>query len=100
MRTITIIAEQISDNALAAALPARGVASVTVGRQGVDRRGEGEGYRAFRNPIRFAPRHRVDLIVEDDAVEAVFDGISVAYAAGLFSDAEAWVDAPGLALSA
>jgi len=33
-------------------------------------------------------------------VETVFDGVSFAYAAGIFSDAEMWVEAPALALTA
>lgn len=100
MKTITIIAEQISEKTLAAALPAQGVRSVTVSRRGADRHGAVEDYRSFRNPNRFAPSYRVDLAVDDDAVDTVFDGISFAYGAGLFSAAEAWVNSPELALSA
>lgn len=101
MKNITIITEQISEKALAAALPTEGIASVTVSFQGAARRDlAGADYRAFCNPNRFSPIHRVDLVVEDDAVEPVFDGISFAYGAGLFSNAEAWVNAPELALSA
>lgn len=90
MKTITISTEWISEKALAAVLPANGVAPVTIN--------EGAGWqpiagveddRAFRNPLRFSPRYRVHMVVDDDAVEAVFDGISFAYGAGLFSDAEA-----------
>ena len=98
MKTITIIAEEISEQALAAALPLRGVTSVTVSRRGAHR--PIEGYRSFRNPNRFSPSYRVEVIVDDDAVDTVFEGISFAYGAGLFSAAEAWVNAPELALSA
>lgn len=99
MKTLTIIAAHISDEALAAALPARGVGSITV--TGMDYRRESvEDHRGFHAPGRFAPSYRVEVIVDDDAVDAVFDGISFAYGAGLFSDAEVWVNAPGLALSA
>ncbi len=86
---------------MAAALPADGVASVTISPRGRARRDSATAdRRVFCNPTRFNPVYRVDLVVEDDAVETVFDGISFAYGAGLFSDAEAWVNAPELALSA
>lgn len=101
MKNITIITEQISERALAAALPSEGVASVTIGSRGSAQRDRvAADHRIFCNPNRFSPIYRVDLVVEDDAVDTVFDGISFAYGAGLFSNAEAWVDAPELALSA
>lgn len=101
MKNITIITEQISEQALAAALPTEGIASVTVSSQGSARRGLiAADHRVFFNPNRFSPIYRVDLVVEDDAVDTVFDGISFAYGAGLFSNAEAWVNTPELALSA
>lgn len=100
MKNITIITEQVSDAALAAALPARGVASVAVGSAVRPALAPAETYRGFRNPNRFTPNYRIDLVVDDDAVESVFDGISFAYGAGLFSAAEVWVNAPALALTA
>ncbi len=100
MKNITIITEQVSETALAAALPAEGVVSVSVGRQVSAGRAAVQDDRSFRNPARFNSVYRVDLVVEDDAVETVFDGISFAYGAGLFSDAEAWVSGPALPLSA
>lgn len=102
MKQITIIAEQISDESLAAVLPPAGVASVSVHRSpslDTDRVCM-ENYRGFRNPGRFRPEFRVDLVVDDETVESVFDAISFAYGAGFFSDAEAWVNPPALALSA
>ena len=102
MKTITIITEQVSDQSLTAALPAQGVQGYTVtrGRYTPRQSGAAEGVRAFQNRNRFSPTYRVDVIVDDDAVESVFDGISFAYGAGLFSDAEAWVSGPALALTA
>ena len=100
MKTITIVAEQVSDQSLAAVLPPKGVVSVAVSPSGSVRRDPTAEYQAFRNPNRFAPRYRVDVIVDDEAVETLFDGISFAYGAGLFSDAEAWVAGPALALTA
>lgn len=31
-----------------------------------------------RNPKRFCPYHRIDMVVEDDAVETVFDCVAIA----------------------
>ena len=99
MKNIAILAEQVSDRALAAALPSTGVASVTISRERSPRLDAGtpENYHCFRNPARFNPAFRIDLVVEDAAVDTVFDGISFAYGAGIFSDAEAWVSGPALA---
>ena len=40
------------------------------------------------------------MVVEDDAVDTVFDSISFAYGVGLLSDAEMWVNNSALALVA
>lgn len=102
MKTITIIAERLTDQALTAIIPTRGVASITVRSIRAGSRGTAaiEGYQSFRSPARFTPAVRIGLLVDDDVVEAVFDGVSFAYTAGVFSDAEMWVEAPALALSA
>jgi len=102
MKIITIIAEQISDRALAAVIPTTGVDSVRVsGNRSVSREGVEENtYRGFRNPRRFSANYRIELVVDDAAVGTVFDGVSFAYGAGVFSDAEMWVSTSELALSA
>ena len=102
MKTITIIAERMTDQALSAIVPTRGVASVEVGPNRADLRAAApvRDYRSFRNPSRFTPAVRIDMLVDDDTVETVFDSVSFAYGAGIFSDAEMWVEAPALALSA
>ncbi|MCB0939195.1 MAG: hypothetical protein KDB72_03030 [Mycobacterium sp.] len=95
MKSITIITEQVSAKALAAAMPTTGVASVFVNPNPAatprDHRSM-ESYQALRNPRRFRPDYRIDVVVDDDAVDAVFDGVSFAYGAGLFTDAEMWVN--------
>lgn len=102
MKTITIIAERLTDQALTAITPASGVASVAVSphRAGARDTAAIDGYQSFRNPSRFTAAVRIELLVEDDTVETVFDSVSFAYAAGVFSDAEMWIEAPPLALSA
>lgn len=102
MRTITIIAERVTDQALSAIVPGSGVASVDVRANRADVRDAAaiEGYASFRNPSRFNPAVRIDLVVDADTVDTVFEAVSFAYAAGVFSDAEMWVEAPALALIA
>lgn len=99
MKTITIVTDQITDRALAAALPTEGITSMTIARGQAPRPGCAE-IRRYRTPHRFAPAFRIDLVVADDAVASVFDGIDVAYGAGLFSDAEAWVGEPAMPAAA
>lgn len=102
MKNVTILAEQMSDTSLSAALPPEGIVSVTVLRTRSSRTdaAAAETYVGFRNPQRFNPTFRIELVVDDDAVEQVFDSVSFAYGAGFFSDAEMWVDGPALVLSA
>ncbi len=102
MKTITIIAERVTDQALSAVVPPTGVDTVRISPIRADIRNASaiEDYQSFRNPARFTPAVRIDLVVDDDTVETVFDAMSFAYAAGIFSDAEMWVETPALALSA
>ncbi len=99
MKTITIITEQISDKAMAAVLPTSGVASVTVTEDGSSSRGSHatENFHGFRNPKRFSPHYRIDVVLDDATVDALFDSIAFAYEAGFFGDAEAWVNSSDLA---
>ena len=101
MKTITIITEQVTDRVLTAAMPPKGVASVRISanRNGVDDV-DAATYRSFRNPDRFKASYRIEMVVEDDAVETVFDAVSFAYGVGLLSDAEMWINPPALALVA
>jgi len=82
-------------------VPPRGVASVRISANhaGIDDV-DAATYRSFRNPDRFKANYRIEMVVENDAVETVFDAISFAYGVGLLGDAEMWVNAPALALVA
>lgn len=97
MKNITIVTDQISENALTAVLPTEGVAEVTITEDRALRRGytvnAAPGMPSFRMANRFTANYRIDLIVEDDAVDTIFDAVSFAYGAGFFADAEAWVAA-------
>lgn len=99
MKTITIVTEQVTERELTAAIPTRGVASVRISPNRSQPRAASP-HRAFRNPARFDPKFRIEVTVDDDAVETVVDGVSFAYGAGFFGDAELWVNDSVLALSA
>lgn len=100
MKNIAILAERVTDSALAAVLPPEGVASLTIDRSARPESGMRTNIQSFRNPARFNPSVRITLVVADDAVDTVFDSLSFAYGAGLFSDAEAWISEPAAALAA
>lgn len=99
MQTITIVTEKASEKELAAILPPSGIKSVTVtaDRSGHRNTVAAQNFRGFCNPSRFSPNYRIELVVEDETVETVFDAIAFAYSTGFFNDAEAWVNAPAVA---
>lgn len=98
MKTITILTEHTTDRGLAAAIPTAGVASVSISRSGLQSAtlAAAAGYRSFRS-ARFSPQCRIDLVVDDAAVDSVIDCVSFAYGAGFFGDAEVWIDASAMA---
>jgi nitrogen regulatory protein PII len=89
MKIIHVIAQQVSPDALNAALPFDGILSVTVSEtQSFSRSAVSVGYyRGFKIPQHFTSMFRIELEVEDTAVDAVIDGIAFARSAGLFGDA-------------
>lgn len=102
MKTVVILTERLTQSSLSAVVPAEGVASVRVARHlSAGREAFApESYRSYRNPQRFTPAVRIELLVEDDAVATVFEAVSVAYGAGFVNDAEMWIESPALGLSA
>ena len=95
MKTITIIAAQISAEALTTALPADGVVSVTVTEaQTFSRTGiTVESYRGRKIAQHFSAGYRIEVVVEDSAVDRVIEGVAFARSAGLLGDARAYVSA-------
>ena len=89
MKIITITAQQMSADALNTALPPEGVISVTVSEtQSFSRTATSVGcYRGVRVPQHFTPIFRVELEVEETAVDRVIEGIAFARTAGLFGQA-------------
>ena len=85
MELITIVVEQASAEGLSAALPRSGVLSVTISE--VD--------RDATTPKRPERQFRVELLVEEHAVDYVMAGLSFALSAGLIGECKgAWI-APG-----
>ena len=89
MKIITVIAQQVSADALNAALPADGIISVTVSEtQSFNRTATSVGsYLGVKVPEHFTRIFRVEIEVEDTAVDQVIEGIAFARSAGLFGDA-------------
>ena len=73
MKLITIMVEQASVDGLSAALPHSGVSSVTIG----------EVQRGTKIAEPTSRQFRVELLVEDHAVDYVMAGLSFAVSVGL-----------------
>jgi nitrogen regulatory protein PII len=74
MKIITVIAQQVCADALDAVLPADGIISLTIGEA--------------QSPIRSATSiFRIELQIEDTAVDEVIEGIAFVRGAGLFGEA-------------
>lgn len=84
MKLITAIIEQVSVGGLATALPTAGVVSMTI--SDVQRYQGGpvavEVHRGVKLPKFFTRLFRVELLVDDDNVEQVVDGIHSASESG------------------
>ncbi|MCW1958774.1 MAG: hypothetical protein KIH64_009555 [Mycobacterium sp.] len=95
MKIITVIADQISPEALSTALPYEGVVSVTVNEtQSFSRSAIAvESYRGRKIAKHITTAYRIEIVAEDTAVPSVVDGIAFARGAGLLGDARAWISA-------
>lgn len=95
MKIITIVAEQISADALSAALPTEGIASVTVTqtRSFSPTARAVESYRGRKIANHFADVYRVEIAADDAVADAVIAGVAFARGAGLLGNARAWVSA-------
>lgn len=89
MKIITVIAQQVSAEALNDALPADGVVSVTVSEtQTFSRTAVSVGsYRGVKVPQHFTPVVRIEVVVEDAALDPAVEGIAFVRSAGLLGDA-------------
>lgn len=94
MKLITIMVEQASVEGLSAALPKSGVASVTVGElERFERDAVSvETYRGAKIAKHTRRMFRVELLVEEHAVDYAMAGLSFAVSAGLMGSCKsAWI---------
>ncbi len=93
MKLITAVVKPFKAEDVKDALKGVGVQGMTVaeaqgfGRQG----GHTEVYRGTEYTIDFVPKTRLELVVDDDAVERVVDAIVTAAKTGKIGDGKVWV---------
>ena len=93
MKLITAVIKPFKLDDVKEALKAAGVQGITVtevrgfGRQG----GHTETYRGAEYQIDFVPKTKVELVVDDSAVDSVLDAVTKAAATGKIGDGKIWV---------
>jgi nitrogen regulatory protein P-II 1 len=93
MKLITAIVKPFKLDDVKDALKAAGVQGLTVseargfGRQG----GHTETYRGAEYRIDFVPKVRVEVVIDDDAVDRVIDVIRAGASTGKIGDGKIWV---------
>jgi nitrogen regulatory protein P-II 1 len=93
MKLITAVVKPFKADEVKDALKGVGVQGMTVteaqgfGRQG----GHTEVYRGTEYTIDFVPKTRLELVVEDEAVDRVLDAIITAARTGKIGDGKVWV---------
>ena len=93
MKLITAIVKPFKLDDVKDAVKAAGVPGVTVsevrgfGRQG----GHSETYRGAEYKIDFVPKVRLELVVDDSAVDGVVNAIKAAASTGKIGDGKIWV---------
>ena len=93
MKLITAVIKPFKLDDVKEALKSAGVQGITVtevrgfGRQG----GHTETYRGAEYQIDFVPKTKVELVVDDSAVDSVLDAVTKAAATGKIGDGKIWV---------
>jgi nitrogen regulatory protein PII len=95
MKLITAVVKPFKVDDVKDALKAVGVTGMTVGEvRGFGRQGgHTETYRGAEYNIDFVPKVRLDIVVDDDAVDQVVACIQSAAATGKIGDGKIWVAA-------
>jgi nitrogen regulatory protein P-II 1 len=93
MKVITAIVQPFTVTDIRKAVDAAGVHGVTFSEaQGYGRqKGHTEVYRGAEYQVDFIPKARIDVVVDDDQVEAVIDAIIGAARTGKIGDGKVWV---------
>lgn len=93
MKLITAIVKPFKADDVKDALKSAGVQAMTVsevkgfGRQG----GHTETYRGSEYAIDFVPKIKIEIVVDDSAVDAVVEAISTAAQTGKIGDGKIWI---------
>lgn len=93
MKLITAIVKPFKADDVKDALKLAGVQAMTVsevkgfGRQG----GHTETYRGSEYAIDFVPKIKIEIVVDDSAVDAVVEAISTAAQTGKIGDGKIWI---------
>jgi nitrogen regulatory protein P-II 1 len=93
MKLITAIVKPFTVEDVRNAVDSAGVHGLTVSEvQGYGRqKGHTEVYRGAEYQVDFVPKSRVDVLVDDDHVDAVVDAIVGAAKTGKIGDGKVWV---------
>jgi nitrogen regulatory protein P-II 1 len=93
MKLITAIVKPFTVEDVRNAVDSAGVHGLTVSEvQGYGRqKGHTEVYRGAEYQVDFVPKSRVDVLVDDDHVDAVVDAIIGAAKTGKIGDGKVWV---------
>jgi nitrogen regulatory protein P-II 1 len=93
MMLITAIVQPFTIDAVKHAVESAGVLGLTVTEvQGYGRqRGHTEVYRGAEYAVDFVPKARVEVVVDDDVVQRVVDGVIRAARTGKIGDGKVWV---------
>ncbi len=93
MKLITAVVKPFKLDDVKDALKAAGVTGMTIGEvKGFGRQGgHTETYRGAEYQIDFVPKISVEIVVDDDAADAVVDAIAGAAATGKIGDGKVWV---------
>jgi nitrogen regulatory protein P-II 1 len=95
MKLITAIVKPFAIEDIKAAVEAAGVLGLTVSEvQGYGRqKGHTEVYRGAEYQVDFIPRMKVEVLVNDESVDRVVEGIVNAARTGKIGDGKVWVTA-------
>ncbi|CAN5686320.1 nitrogen regulatory protein P-II [soil metagenome] len=93
MKLITAVVKPFKLDDVKDAVAAAGVTGMTIGEvKGFGRQGgHRETYRGAEYQIDFVPKISVEIVVDDDAADAVVDAITTAAATGKIGDGKVWV---------
>jgi nitrogen regulatory protein P-II 1 len=93
MKLVTAVVKPFAIEDIKAAVEAAGVLGMTVGEvQGYGRqKGHTEVYRGAEYQVDFIPRMKVEVLVSDESVDRLVNGIVIAARTGKIGDGKVWV---------